>query len=92
MLNAQFDSDNVVKICKRKLKISFRCNKEYNGWYMIGKRRVARITIPKGKKNISPGLYKGMAEDLLLSTSEFDNLMSCPLSGDGYKKIVQKRL
>lgn len=84
MKNTQYSNSDVLKRCKNKLNIKFRCKKEYNGWYTIGDKKITRITIPKTNKPISAGLYKGMADDLLLSISQFDQFLDCPLTGDLY--------
>ena len=88
MMNEKFNSLHVKQCCEGKLQISFRKGKELSGWYQIGKTKIARITIPKGRKKIGKGLYKKMADGLKLEVEQFDALLECTLGGGAYKRIV----
>ena len=88
MKNAQFNSRDVKKIGEDKLGIEFRNAKEYNGWFKLNGKKAKRLTVPKGRKNLPQGTYKSMARQLGLNVSEFDSLLECPLSREGYEKLI----
>ena len=84
MRNSEFDASDVRRICERKLGITFRSAGELNGWYEHNGRRVARITVPHGRKFLPPKTYKSMATQLKLTVDEFDRLLECPLTTEEY--------
>jgi len=90
MKNAAFKTNDVKNCCENKLGISFREGKEFNGWVTIKEKKVARITIPMGRKEIPPKTYKSMANQLKLSTEQFDDLLDCPLQWEQYIEIVNR--
>jgi len=92
MDNTQYNSNDVKKICENKLNISFRSGKEFNGWYLFNDIKIARITVPKGRKYLPPGTYKAMANQLKLTTTQFDDLLACPLNSKDYKIIIKKKV
>jgi len=91
MKNAKFHTEDVKKVCEKKLQIQFRAGKEYNGWFIFNGKKAARITVPKGKKPIPPKTYKSMANQLRLTIEQFDNLLECPLSLQGYLSILNNK-
>ena len=92
MRNADFHTLDVKLCCERKLAINFRSGAEYNGWYMLEGRKIARITIPQGRKPIPRKTYKSMATQLKLTVDQFDRLMDCPLDGQTYRKLIEQQL
>lgn len=92
MDNANYSTYDVKRICENKLGIDFRSAKEYNGWYFLNDTKVARITVPKGRKNVRRGTYSNMAKQLKLTNKEFDELLACPLSSQDYKKLITDRV
>ena len=88
MKNASYDTHDVKKCCEGKLGIVFRDGKEFNGWAQIGEKKVARITVPKGRKSIPPGTYKSMAEQLRLTIQQFDQLLDCSIWKEEFDKIL----
>ena len=92
MKNSSFNTHDVKKCCENKLNIDFREGKEFNGWFYLGAKKTARITVPKGRKPIPPKTYKSMAKQLKLNAEEFDELLECTLLHGGYEKIVRKSL
>lgn len=89
MGNTNFDTHYVKKCCENKLDIVFRNGKEFNGWVCIDNKKIARITISKGRKSIPPGTYKSMAKQLKISTKQFDDLLECLFKKKGYEKIME---
>ena len=54
MDNKKYNTHEVKCICESKLKITFKGNKELNGYFMIDGKKAARITVAKGRKDIPP--------------------------------------
>ena len=92
MKQSGFDIYDVKKCCEKKLDINFRDGKEFNGWFRLGDRKAARITVPKGRKDIPPKTYKSMAVQLKLKVQQFDELLECTLMKDGYEELLRKYL
>ncbi|MEW6265561.1 MAG: hypothetical protein AB1641_21010 [Thermodesulfobacteriota bacterium] len=88
MRNADYHTADVKRICENKLKIAFRHGHEFNGWFELNGIKMARITIPKGRKPIPPKTYKSMSMQLKLTVEQFDRLLECPLSLDQYQEIL----
>jgi len=91
MKNGKFNTNDVKHTCERKLSIQFRNNKECNGWVIFNNKRLSRLTVPLGRKPIPPKTYKTMANQLNLSTDEFDDLLECPLTSDRYFQLLRIR-
>lgn len=88
MRNADFHTLELKKCCENKLGIRFKKGGELNGWYKLKNRKVARITIPKGRKPIPSRTYKSMACQLKHTTDQFDGLVGCSLTGKEYEQII----
>ena len=91
MKNANFHTKDVKTICENKLDIEFRSGKEYNGWFLLDDQKVARITVPKGRKPIPRKTYISMAIQLKLLVDEFDDLLECPIDKEKYEQILKSR-
>ena len=92
MRNSEFQTNHVKKVCEDKLHIRFRDAGEYNGWFILDGRKVARITVPKGRKFIPQGTYGNMARQLKLTVSQFDELLDCPLKKPRFEQILRARI
>lgn len=92
MDNARYHTFDVKKTCESKLHIQFRPGKEFNGWFVLDGKKVARITVPMGRKPIPLGTYKSMARQLKLTTSLFDALLACPLDKTRYESILRSQI
>jgi len=88
---SKFSTFVVKNRCEQKLKIEFRSGKEFNGWFVLNNIKIARITIPKGRKSIPPKTYKAMAKQLKLNVAQFDDLLNCPLGYDEYVTIIKHK-
>lgn len=91
MKNSQFNTNKVKHICEKKLSVQFRNNKECNGWVKFGETKLSRVTVPLGRKPIPPKTYKSMAIQLHLTTSEFDDLLECPLTSERYFQLLRNK-
>ena len=92
MKNSNFNCHDVKTCCENKLNIDFRGGGELNGWFILNGKKVARITVPKGRKFIPPGTYKTMAKQLKLNIAEFDDLLECPLKKEKYEEILRSKI
>ena len=83
----------IKRSCENKLGIKFRPSrsKEINGWFMINKTKITRITIPKGRRRVGKGLFNVMAKQLKLSKQQFRDLIDCPLTRRDYEEILMKK-
>lgn len=94
MKNAQYKTNHIKKCCENenKLGIEFRTfGKEYNGWFEKEGKKICRITVPKGRKDVGKGLYRSMARQLKLLVDDFDDLLECPLDRNGYERILREQ-
>ena len=87
----QFHTNNVRSACEKKLDITFKSGKEFNGWYKFEDKKIARITIPKGHKPIPPKTYKSMACQLKMTVNEFDDFLECTLRHPQYIQILKSQ-
>jgi hypothetical protein len=92
MKNANFHTKDVKAICEKKLNIEFRSGKEYNGWFILDNKKIARITVAKGRKPIPRKTYKSMAQQLKLLVNQFDDLLECPINKEKYVEILRSKL
>ncbi len=92
MKNSQFNTHDVKQRCEGKLDIAFKGSHELNGWFMLNDKKVARITVPHGRKFIPPKTYKSMATQLKFTTDEFDDLLECPLDRPKYESIIKAQI
>lgn len=92
MKNSQFNAYDVKRCCEGKLEIAFRDGHEFNGWFKLGDKKIARITVPKGRKKLLPKTYKSMAKQLKLTVEEFDDLLECPLDRQKYEGIIKEQI
>lgn len=91
MKNGNFSCHDIKHVCEKKLGIIFRNNGEFNGWVMWSTTRIARITIPHGRKFLPPKTYQSMAHQLKISVPEFDEFLACPLTRDRYFEILKEK-
>ena len=91
MKNTDYNTLCVKTVCENKLSISFRDGGEFNGWFEYKGRKIARITVPHGRKPIPPKTYKSMARQLNLTIEQFDNLLDCPLKFEDFLNILKRQ-
>jgi hypothetical protein len=92
MKNSSYNSSDVKKRCEHKLCIQFRDGGEFNGWYYYNGKKVARVTVPKGRKFLPPKTYKSIANQLKLTVEQFDSFLDCPLDRNKYENILKDQL
>ena len=91
MKHASRRCHEILATCKTKLGIEFRKGKELSGWFSINGQKAVRITVPKGRKPAKLGTYRSMARQLQLTSSEFDDLLDCPLKREPYIRLLRQR-
>ena len=85
MKNALYKAIDVKKACSRKLQIDFKARKTHNnGWFCFEGKRVARITVPHGRKGLKTKTYVSMAKQLKITTDQFDGLLDCSFGRKEY--------
>ena len=91
MSSRQYRTNDVARCCENKLGMRLKGKNHLNAWFRLDGKRVARITVPKGRKDIAPKTYASMAKQLRLTRDEFGELLACPLSLADYRGIVRGR-
>ena len=90
MQNNKYRTHDVKKICTTKLDLKFEGAKEFNAWFSLNGKKIARLTVSMGRKSIKPKTYGSMARQLKLTISQFDELLDCSLSRSGYETLLRK--
>ena len=83
--------NQVKDVLNNKLEIAFGSGKELTGWFIYKSIKVTRVSIPKGRDHLTKGTQKAIRESLRLNSSEFDDLMDCPLRYDEYVDLLKNR-
>lgn len=91
MNNNKFSTLHVKTVCEKKLEVKFRDGKEFNGWVEYMGKKIARVTVPHGRKPIPPKTYKSMAGQLKMTVDEFDLLLDCPLKQEDFLEILRRQ-
>jgi hypothetical protein len=60
-------------------------------FYAEGKKTSIRTRISRGKREYDDNLLGQMAKQVKLRRDEFDELIECPLTAEGYLKLLLKR-
>ncbi len=92
MKNASYNTYEVKKILENKLGLRFEGKPELKGWYKLKNKKVARVTVPKGRKFIPPKTYSSMARQLLLDVKQFDKLLDCYIKKNEYEDIISLKV
>jgi len=61
-------------------------------WYRLDGKKVTKITMPNvhgGSGSMSTGFLKQIRKRLRLDTSQFEDLVDCPLSAEEYEGIAR---
>ena len=83
---------SIYESCKNKLNIEFRKGKELTGWYLLNGKKFARISVPKGRKDIAPKTRASIAAQLKLTDEQLDGLVDCWLSGAAYELLQRNSI
>lgn len=82
---------DIVKRCEEKGAVKFRDGKERNGWVKINGVNATRVTVPKGRSEVTKGTLGSIKRQLLLDANELSRFLDCPMTKAEYLKLVAKR-
>ena len=71
-----------------------RAGKEINCWYCLDGKRLFRVTMPKvhSGRSVPIGTMNGIRKWLKLQTSQFCDLVNCPMSSSQYEALIREKL
>jgi hypothetical protein len=69
-------------MCEDKLGIEFRSTKHLTGWIEEAGRKLTRVTLPNGRRELATGTLRSVIRQLGADTDLFDGLMACPKERD----------
>lgn len=83
----------ITRALERKLRLDFRSGSERNAWYVLDGRKQLRVTIPRVHgSSFSPEVLRDLRNQLKLNQLEFDNLVTCPMTGSNYANKIRELL
>jgi len=87
----KWKKNKVKDSLEKKLNINFGGGKELNGWLYYKKRKILRVTIPKGRGELKIGTQNAIRDKLRLNSPDFDDLINCPLRLEDYINILKEK-
>ncbi|MDI6793513.1 MAG: hypothetical protein QME81_11720 [bacterium] len=90
-MNRIYLKQEVVAVLENKLAINFRVTKELNGWFVYEGKKIARVTIPKGRGDLRKGTQSSIINQLKLTNELFSRLIECPLGEEEYVQILKEK-
>lgn len=76
-----------------KLPVKFRETRERNAWYYLDGKAVFPIQAPRVHQGVVPiGTVNSIRQGLQLNTSDFQDLIACPLTATDYERIIREKL
>lgn len=87
----KWKKNQVKSSLEKKLYINFGGGKELNGWLYYKNREILRVTIPKGRDELKIGTQNSIRNKLRLSSTDFDDLINCPLKLEDYIDILKEK-
>ncbi|HEY3347580.1 MAG TPA: hypothetical protein VGK71_08165 [Nitrospirota bacterium] len=73
----------------RKCKTEFRDGSERNAWYEYNGIKILRVTIPKGRGDITPGTLSSIKNQLKLTREEFDKFIKCTFTATDFEEKMR---
>lgn len=87
------DYGKVTRALERKVGLSFRGRKERVAWYVLNGKRRFRVRAPKKHPgDLPPGTAGSIKSQLKLTTSQFRQLVACPISGAEYEELIRQKI
>ena len=74
-----------------KLHLSVRSTGHNYGWLVIDDIKILRVHYSHGKGEVYKKITNKIRGQLKLSQKDFQDLIRCPLTYDGYVKILEKK-
>ncbi len=82
------------KECERifkKLDLKVRSTGHNYGWLVVNGKKILRVHYSHGKGDIPGKVTNKIRGQLKLSREDFKDLIDCPLSYEGYIKILKQK-
>lgn len=76
------------KAFETKNQVEFRTGKEPTGWIQNEGKKISRISIPKGNKDIPKGTLQNMAKYLSVSVDQLTDYVECKINGPDLIQII----
>ena len=86
----QIKKNEIGKLFK-KLKLEVRSTKHRYGWFTFEGRKVLRVHYSHGRGNIPGRVTDKIRSQLKLGQKDFKELITCPLSLEGYEAILKDK-
>ena len=87
------DYAEVTRALERKVGLDFRAGRERVAWYVLEGKKLFIVHAPKTHRgDLRPGTAAGIRNDLKLTTTQFRQLVACPISGADYEQIVRQKI
>jgi hypothetical protein len=91
LLNVDYGA--VTRALEGKVGLDFRSGKERVAWYILEGKKLFTVHAPKKHRgDLPPGTAAGIRNDLKLTTTQFNKLVTCPISGADYQQIVRQKI
>lgn len=84
-----YRSHEVLNVLETKLRMEIRSGKHNTCWYYLDGKKALRTTIPHGRQPFKSGTQRAIMRQLLLTPTQFDDLIQCPLTSEQYERIVR---
>lgn len=85
----------VSNVTKKLALTNIRGTREQHGDFILDSKFQFTVTLPNihgGSGSISSGWLKVCRDSTRLKTSEFADLVKCPMSGEDYKQIIREQI
>ncbi|MDP2949271.1 MAG: hypothetical protein Q8P22_07010 [Chloroflexota bacterium] len=87
------DYGRVTRALEGKVRLDFRSGRERVAWYVLDGKRRFRVRAPKiHPGDLHPGTAAGIRNDLKLTTTQFRQLVACPISGADYEQLIRQKI
>jgi hypothetical protein len=81
---------DIEKIFK-KLSLQIRSTGHIYGWLVINNKKILRVHYSHGKGDLPDKIMHKIRGQLKLSEKDFKNLVTCPLTYEGYLDILKRK-
>ena len=84
---------DLITALEEKVGLDFRQGKERNAKYELDGKVRLRVTAPKKHgADVLPGTAGAIRRQLALRTTEFLDLVNCPMTGAGFEEVVRDKI
>jgi hypothetical protein len=83
----------VTSALEDKLGLDFRQGKDRSAWFILDGKKRLRVTLPKTHSgDLAVGTLRAIRKQLTLATSEFVDLVSCPMTGPDFVELARQKI